>query len=125
MIRWLIPFGEGAMALERLHQKLTKENLWLYILCLLRDRQPLYAYEIKHRIAYSFGFEPATITVYVVLYKMEGEGLVVSSTDRGGTDNVVRRYYRMTELGAKTLEDGKALLRKTLDQLQPGESTPS
>jgi DNA-binding PadR family transcriptional regulator len=62
------------LALDRLEKKLTKENLWIYILKLLKDRE-LYAYELKDKIRARFGFEPAMITVYVVLYKMEREGL--------------------------------------------------
>ena len=54
------------MALERLKEKLTKENLWLYILTLLKGG-PLYAYEIRSKISKSFSFEPAMITIYVVL----------------------------------------------------------
>ena len=112
------------MALNRLKEKLTKENLWLYILFLL-ERRPLYAYEINARIKNSFGFEPAMITVYVVLYKMEREGLVLSTTEKRPPSNVVRRYYSPTKLGLEALKEGKGILRRTLEQLEPGGATPS
>ena len=95
------------MALRRLEAKLTKENLWLYILNLLKSEE-LYAYEIREKIISAFGFETATITVYVVLYKMEREGLV--------------RYYRPTEEGLRALEIGRGLLKKTLDALEGGRA---
>lgn len=102
------------MALERLREKLTKENLWLYILTLLKDG-PLYAYEIRSKILNSFGFEPAMITIYVVLYKMERERLVASTSEKREGSNVLRRYYRPTETGLKALEEGRSFLRKTLE----------
>jgi DNA-binding PadR family transcriptional regulator len=108
------------LALRRLEQKLTKENLWIYILHLLRGG-PLYAYEIRGKIRAAFGFEPATITVYVVLYKMEGEGLVTSAAERRTPSNIVRKYYRLTETGLQALENGRKILRRTLDLLETTE----
>ena len=43
------------MAVERLNEKLTKENLWLYILHLLKS-QDIYAYELRGKISAEFGF---------------------------------------------------------------------
>jgi PadR family transcriptional regulator PadR len=108
------------LALRRLEQKLTKENLWIYILHLLRAG-PLYAYEIRDKIRAAFGFEPATITVYVVLYKMEREGLVTSATEKRAPSNMVRRYYSLTEVGLQALEEGGKMLRRTLDLLEVSE----
>jgi PadR family transcriptional regulator PadR len=102
------------LALERLKEKLTKENLWLYILTLLKGG-PLYAYEIRSKIIHSFGFEPAMITIYVVLYKMEREGLVTSASEKREGSNVVRRYYTPTETGMRALEEGKAALKRTVE----------
>jgi len=108
------------VALKRLEEKLTKENLWLYILDLLKSGE-LYAYEIGERIRAAFGFEPATVTVYVVLYKMEREGLVASTSRRGEGGGAVRRYYRPTDEGLRALEAGKGLLRRTLEALEGGK----
>ena len=63
------------MAYDRLFTKITKENLWLYLLKLLTKR-PMYAYEIGKEIKASFGFSTASVIVYVILYKMECEGLI-------------------------------------------------
>ncbi|MDH5811918.1 MAG: PadR family transcriptional regulator [Candidatus Methanomethylicaceae archaeon] len=111
------------MALRRLQEKVTKENLWIYILSLLRER-PLYAYEIKERIRDRFGFEPATITAYVVLYRLEREGLVESKQEKGASDKVVRRYYRITEKGLQTVEAGKEFLKRVIKMLEPAEGGP-
>jgi DNA-binding PadR family transcriptional regulator len=105
------------LALRRLEQKLTKENLWIYILHLLKDGS-LYAYEIRDKIRLAFGFEPATITVYVVLYKIEREGLVKSVIERRPPSNIVRRYYSLTDLGLKALEEGRKILKRTIDLLE-------
>ncbi len=111
------------VALRRLQEKITRENLWIYILHLLRERA-LYAYEIREKIKERFGFEPATITAYVVLYRLEREGLVRGSAERGGSDKVMRKYYSLTDKGIKTLEEGKEVLRRTLRLLESAEGRP-
>lgn len=103
----------GKMALRRLENKITKENLWMYILNLLKNG-PLYGYEVREKIKEKFGFEPVTITVYMVLYKMEKEGLVV----RKKSDKAQRKYYLITEKGIKTLEEGISFLRRTINLLE-------
>lgn len=62
-------------ALDRLMAKLTKENLWIYIVRLLMER-PMYGYEIAREIRERFGINVTNVGVYVVLYKMERDGLV-------------------------------------------------
>ncbi|MEN3059475.1 MAG: PadR family transcriptional regulator [Candidatus Methanosuratincola petrocarbonis] len=106
------------MAYERLAEKITRENLWLYVMRLLMDR-PMYAYEIRERISEEFGFEPATITVYIVLYGMEREGLLSSSKEASAGKKVARRYYRPTEKGIETFRRGLELLRETAKRLSP------
>jgi len=66
------------MAFQRLVRKLTKENLWLYILSLLKEG-PLYGYEVERMIEKRFGFRPGKVTCYVVLYMLQKEGLVAVS----------------------------------------------
>lgn len=106
------------MAYERLAEKITRENLWLYVMRLLMDR-PMYAYEIRQRISERFGFEPAMITVYVVLYGMEREGLLASSKERQSGKAIARRYYRPTEKGIETFLKGVELLREAARRLDP------
>jgi len=108
------------MAYERLVEKLTKENLWLYILTMLRERA-MYGYEIAGRLRSDFKIPIATITAYVVLYKMEREGLIerVSEPEvSGGRVNVRKVYYRQTDKGRETLEKGIEYIRSILQTLE-------
>lgn len=100
----------------RLITKLTKENLWLYILKLLMDR-PMYAYEINKTIHGKFGFSTATITVYVVLYKMQREGLIQIAEEKAGVGKPARKYYQITDKGHHEYRDGVHFLEETLLKL--------
>ncbi|MCW4040586.1 MAG: PadR family transcriptional regulator [Candidatus Bathyarchaeota archaeon] len=100
----------------RLITKLTKENLWLYILKMLMDR-PMYAYEITKTIQGKFGFTTATITVYVVLYKMRREGLIQIAEERIVLGKPERKYYQITEKGNREYVNGILFLEETLGKL--------
>ncbi|MFB6471140.1 MAG: PadR family transcriptional regulator [Vulcanisaeta sp. AZ3] len=67
-------------ALNRLMSKLTKENLWIYIVRLLMEK-PMYGYEIAKEIKSRFNINITNVGVYVVLYKMERDGLVETFID--------------------------------------------
>ena len=103
--------------MERLKDKLTKEELWIYILDLLKER-PMYAYELKERIKDRFGFEPATVSSYVVLYKLEKEGYVTAEWQESETGKPSRKYYKLTEKGRKLFEEGLEFLRNTIEKLE-------
>ncbi len=103
--------------MERLKGKITKEVLWLYILRLLKER-PMYAYELKQHIKNAFGFEPATVSSYVVLYKLEKEGFVSASWQESETGKPSRKYYRLTPKGEELLEEGVEFLEDTLKKLK-------
>lgn len=94
-------------AMNRLADKLTKANLWLYILRLLED-ETLYGYEIKQKIQRQFGFQPAIVSGYVILYKMKKDGLVQvewkASEDEGKPN---RKYYEITEIGKRAMNQAK------------------
>ena len=62
-------------AMTRLVNKLTKEMLWMYILRLLQER-PHYGYEIKELITKRFGFSPATVSGYAIIYRLTKDGLI-------------------------------------------------
>ncbi len=96
-------------------EKLTVENLWLYILRLLQER-PLYGYEIRKQIQERFNFAPAVITVYVVLYKLQREGLVKKVSVKG-ENSAQRKYYTMTEKGTQMLEAGKKFFESTYQRV--------
>ncbi|ASJ08626.1 PadR family transcriptional regulator [Thermococcus siculi] len=103
--------------MERLRNKITKEVLWLYILRLLKER-PMYAYELKERIKEAFNFEPATVSSYVVLYKLEKEGYVTAEWQESQTGKPSRKYYKLTPEGEKLLEDGIAFLEDMVSKLK-------
>ncbi|MFX0096284.1 MAG: PadR family transcriptional regulator [Candidatus Hodarchaeota archaeon] len=96
-------------AFKRLRKMLTKENLWLYILRLLQER-PRYGYEIKNEIRKRFGFSPAIVTGYVILYKMKRDGLVEVSLEKNETKRQDRKYYRITQRGQESMKMAKGLL---------------
>jgi PadR family transcriptional regulator PadR len=99
------------LAYERLFEKLTKENLWIYILSILKEG-PDYALSLRRRVKDRFGFVPAKITFYFVLYRMEREGLVNSSKEQG------RRLYRATGKGLDSFDRALSLLTKTANALK-------
>ena len=104
------------MPINRLKNKITKEVMWLYILKLLKIK-PRYAYELKKEIQKTFGFNSATITSYVVLYKLELEGYVSSSMDKKNKGGPLRKYYRITKKGERLFAQGKKLLEQTAKKL--------
>jgi PadR family transcriptional regulator PadR len=101
-------------ALRRFVTKLTRENLWIYILRLLQEN-PRYGYEIRATIDKRFGFKPATVTSYVILYKMARDGLVearVAKSEAKGKPE--RKYYAITKNGERAMQAAKVILTKLM-----------
>ncbi|MDI3474937.1 MAG: PadR family transcriptional regulator, regulatory protein PadR [Thermococcaceae archaeon] len=103
--------------MERLKTKITKEVLWLYILRLLKER-PMYAYELKEKIRKTFNFEPATVSSYVVLYKLEKDGYVTAEWQESQSGKPSRKYYKLTPEGEKLLAEGIKFLEEMLEKLK-------
>ena len=103
------------MPLDRLKRKLTKENLWIYILSLLMDG-PQYAYTIPTEVEKRFGWRPARITGYIVLKSLESKGLV-KMTEQMGETGKIRKYYEITEKGKEQMEQAREFLRDTYIKL--------
>ena len=104
-------------AMRRLISRTTKENLWLYVLSLLVERD-YFAYELRGAIKDRYGVEMASVTAYVLLYKLRRDGLVELSEERKEGRRPTRKYYRITDTGLKTLEQARSyleLLAKTLN----------
>jgi DNA-binding PadR family transcriptional regulator len=104
-------------AMRRLISRTTKENLWLYVLSLLVERD-YFAYELRGAIKERYGVEMASVTAYVLLYKLQRDGLVERSEERKEGRRPTRKYYRITDTGLKTLEQARGyleLLAKTLN----------
>ncbi len=94
----------------RLERTLTQGNLWLYVLSLLKNRDT-YAYVTREQIEKKFGWKPGLIMSYVVLYKLESEGLITSKF-KGR-----RKYYALTAKGRATLNEGKKLIVRIAKKL--------
>ena len=105
-------------AYRRLVRKLTVENLWLYVLSLLK-REPLYGYEVGEKIKKNFGFKPGKVTCYIVLHKLESEGLISSKHPPEKTRSLgpQRKYYVLTAKGEKALERAKSFLKRLSQEL--------
>ena len=99
------------MPLNRLKTKTTKEILWIYLLKLLTDRD-MYAYEVRGELKEKFGFRPALVTSYVVLYRLEREGYVTTRWNEN------KKYYSITETGEQLLLDGLQHLREIIGKLE-------
>jgi len=98
-------------ALERLKKKLTIENLWMYIVSILTNTEPLKAYDIKKKLWEKYRIKPATVTVYTVVYKMTREGLIKTVKVSGET------RYTVTDKGLEALKEAKEFIRKILEEL--------
>ena len=99
------------LPVERLLKSNTIENLWIYILSLLKRRK-IYAWEIPAIIEEKFGFKSGKITPYRVLYRLEKEGFVKSELKER------RRVYQITEKGKKELEKARSFYKTILKWLE-------
>jgi DNA-binding PadR family transcriptional regulator len=96
--------------LEHLKKSSTLDNLWIYILALLKKR-PVYGWEIPDLIEKEFQFRPGKITPYRVLYRLELDKFVKSQIkDR-------RRVYHIMEKGEKELREARELLQNVTKNL--------
>ncbi|MDD5096789.1 MAG: PadR family transcriptional regulator [Candidatus ainarchaeum sp.] len=95
---------------KRLRRHLTIENLWLYILSLIR-KEECYAYTLPEQIERGFHFRPSRVMVYIVLHMLDGEGLIKSEQKER------RKYYRLTEKGKETLKEAKRELKALSEKL--------
>lgn len=106
--------GRSAMSVSspivRLKRKLGVENLWLYVLAEL-CREDNYPYDLVKAIQRDFGFRPGRVLPYIVLSKLESEGLVESYYAER------RKYYRVTEKGRKVLAEGVSYLKSLSEKL--------
>ena len=95
---------------QRFEASITKDNLWIYILTLLRKKE-LYAYELNGKIEKEFKFSPGNVTAYIVLQRLKGEGYVKAAYRKkeGGPS---RHYYNITEKGAIELKKSKSIYGK-------------
>lgn len=96
-------------AFKRFVDKLTKENLWIYVVKTLMDGEKT-GYEIVKSVK-SLGISTSTVNVYMVLYKMERDGLIKSDERSDG------KYYENTQLGVTTFNNALQFLDSLLEKL--------
>lgn len=99
------------LPIERLKKSNTIENLWMYILSLLKKGE-IYGWEIPKIIEKEFNFKPGRITPYRVLYRLEKQGFVKSEVKER------RRIYRITKKGEEELDLAKAFYKRILNELK-------
>ena len=107
---------ETSKAFRRLKKKITIDNLWLYILRLLSEKK-MYGYELRESIKERFGFEPATVTSYTILYKLEKDNLVVSQVENNPDGRPDRKYYTITDEGKKAMQEAKGLFDEIIHKV--------
>ena len=104
-------------AFRRLESNLTTKALWLYVLRLLMERD-MYGYEVRKAIKEQYKIRMATVTAYVVLYKLAQEKLVTTekspSSFRGRPD---RKYYSITQKGQKVLSEAQDFFLNVYNQV--------
>lgn len=105
-----MPSAPTPRPLQRLRQSLTVGNLWLSVLSLAAKKK-IYAYNLPEEIDRVFHFSPSRLLVYLVLYRLESEGLLTSAEDGR------RRYYSLTKKGRACLASGRALMRKRAGEI--------
>jgi len=92
---------------DRLKEKVQKENLWFFILLLL-SKSPRYGYELRKEVNERFGFWSGNVTAYRVLYSLHSAGMVRSELRER------RRYYSITDAGGRELVAARAFLEELL-----------
>jgi DNA-binding PadR family transcriptional regulator len=99
------------LPIERLKKSNTKENLWIYILYLLQEKN-VYGWEILNLIKKKFNFKPGRITPYRVLYRLQENGFVKSKMKER------RRMYEITKKGEEELKRAKGFYKEILKKLK-------
>jgi len=96
--------------MQRLADSISYANIWVWALALIK-RQKMHAYTLNGKIEEEFGFKPGRIMMYVVLYKLENEGLLASKISKR------RKYYVLTAKGRKELDAARKLFRDAAGEL--------
>jgi DNA-binding PadR family transcriptional regulator len=108
--------SDEAKAFRRLKKKISIDNLWIYILRLLQEKE-MYGYELRQSIKQRFGFEPATVTSYTILYKLQKDELVDSHVRNNPEGRPDRKYYSITPKGKAMMRNAKDLLNEILNKV--------
>jgi DNA-binding PadR family transcriptional regulator len=98
---------------ERVSSALRTGNIWIWILKLLTEENK-YAYQLREEINDRFNFEPATVTAYAVLYRLEKSEFVKEASNEIFPN---RKYYEITEKGVEALRQARRLLERTIIEI--------
>ncbi|MDD5022869.1 MAG: helix-turn-helix transcriptional regulator [Candidatus ainarchaeum sp.] len=102
---------EESAPIKRLKKNITSGNIWIYILSLLKKNKKVYAYALDKGIQEEFNFKTSLVMIYLVLYRLEGEGIIESKFEER------RKYYTLTKKGEKVFENGKKILNGIVKRL--------
>ena len=102
---------------ERWSTQVRKGVLELAILNVIASEQP-YGYEIAKKLAVLPGLEVREGTVYPILSRLRGDGLV-STTLEESSEGPTRKHYRLTSAGRRQLD----AMNRAWDQLQESLET--
>lgn len=91
--------------IERLKEKVEKENLWLFVLSILKEEK-MNGRDLREIIRKKFGFVYGNVTAYKVLYLLESGNYV--RAEREGKFV----FYSITKKGLSELKEAKKLFRK-------------
>jgi len=109
---------------EELIRSVTRGFSRALILWLL-DGEPASGYEITQELQRLTGHEQNVGVVYPLLYEFEERGLVTSEWEQHGIRKRIK-YYSITDLGRKMLNNIKALLempvREVINDLLPDDA---
>ncbi len=89
---------------ERLKEKVEKENLWLFVLSILKGEK-MNARDLRGLIKKKFGFVYGNVTAYKVLYLLESGGYVKSEKEGKFV------FYEITEKGLAEMKEAKNLFK--------------
>jgi|UniRef100_A0A7J2U021 DNA-binding PadR family transcriptional regulator len=99
-------------ALRRVRRKLTVEILWLYVAKALLGSKPVKAYDIVKILKSEMGLKVSTITIYSVVYRMAGEGLLETVKVGGET------LYKLSERGRMEFEKAVKFIESVIQVLK-------
>lgn len=95
---------------QRFKKSLTKDNLWIYILTLLKGKE-LYAYEIRKEVRKRFGFRPGNVTAYFIMKKLR-RGRYIEKTRCDNGMGPERTYYTITPKGREEVKKAMDFYRE-------------
>ncbi len=103
--------------LERLEKSVTQDNLWIYILKIMKEEKSVYPYDLNKKIKERFGFKPGNVTVYFVLKRLELGGYV-KKTRTSKSKGPERTNYAITKKGLKEIKNALPLLKNIIKNIQ-------